>query len=240
MPVNDGAGISIVIPAYNEAGRMGSTLSTILDYLAAGGLDGEILVVDDGSTDDTVAVVRGILDESGPHRLLTGRGNRGKGYSVREGARIATRPWTLISDADLSTPIAEVEQMLVAARDGGHDLVMGSRAMAGSRIGVYQGWLRRNMGRTFNLAVRAITGLPYKDTQCGFKLWRTESVRPLLDKLTIDGFAWDVELLWLARRGGLSLAERPVAWNNAEGSKVAMVADPLRMLRDLLRVRLRR
>jgi dolichyl-phosphate beta-glucosyltransferase len=240
MPAKDSAGISIVIPAYNEAERIGDTLSSILAYLAGGEVDGEILVVDDGSTDGTVAVVRGILDESGPHRLITGRPNRGKGYSVREGALAATRPWTLISDADLSTPIAEVEQLLAAARDGGHDLVMGSRAMADSRIGVYQGWMRRNMGRTFNLMVRAITGLPYKDTQCGFKLWRTESVRPLLDKLTIDGFAWDVELLWLARRGGLSLAERPVEWNNAEGSKVAMVADPLRMLRDLLRVRMGR
>ncbi len=240
MPAKDSAGISIVIPAYNEAERIGDTLSSILAYLAGGEVDGEILVVDDGSTDGTVAVVRGILDESGPHRLITGRPNRGKGYSVREGAQAATRPWTLISDADLSTPIAEVEQLLAAARDGGHDLVMGSRAMADSRIGVYQGWMRRNMGRTFNLVVRAITGLPYKDTQCGFKLWRTESVRPLLDKLTIDGFAWDVELLWLARRGGLSLAERPVEWNNAEGSKVAMVADPLRMLRDLLRVRMGR
>jgi dolichyl-phosphate beta-glucosyltransferase len=240
MPAKDSAGISIVIPAYNEAERIGDTLSSILAYLAGGEVDGEILVVDDGSTDGTVAVVRGILDESGPHRLITGRPNRGKGYSVREGALVATRPWTLISDADLSTPIAEVEQLLAAARDGGHDLVMGSRAMADSRIGVYQGWMRRNMGRTFNLVVRAITGLPYKDTQCGFKLWRTESVRPLLDKLTIDGFAWDVELLWLARRGGLSLAERPVEWNNAEGSKVAMVADPLRMLRDLLRVRMGR
>jgi dolichyl-phosphate beta-glucosyltransferase len=240
MPAKDSAGISIVIPAYNEAERIGDTLSSILAYLAGGEVDGEILVVDDGSTDGTVAVVRGILDESGPHRLITGRPNRGKGYSVREGALAATRPWTLISDADLSTPIAEVEQLLAAARDGGHDLVMGSRAMADSRIGVYQGWMRRNMGRTFNLVVRAITGLPYKDTQCGFKLWRTESVRPLLDKLTIDGFAWDVELLWLARRGGLSLAERPVEWNNAEGSKVAMVADPLRMLRDLLRVRMGR
>ena len=240
MPTNDGAGISIVIPAYNEAGRIGSTLTTILDYLAAGGLDGEILVVDDGSTDDTVAVVRGILDESGPHRLLTGRGNRGKGYSVREGARCATRPWTLISDADLSTPIAEVEQMLVAARDGGHDLVMGSRAMADSRIGVYQGWLRRNMGRTFNLAVRAITGLPYKDTQCGFKLWRTESVRPLLDKLTIDGFAWDVELLMVAKHAGLTMKEVPVEWNDVAGTKVGIVSDPLRMIRDVIRIRLRR
>ncbi|MCZ6601157.1 MAG: glycosyltransferase family 2 protein [Acidobacteria bacterium] len=242
MPTRNGAavGLSIVIPAFNEAGRIAASLCTILEYLAAEGHDGEIIVVDDGSRDTTVEVVRGILGDGGPHQLLTGRANRGKGFSVREGALAATRPWTLLSDADLSTPIAEVDRLLTTAVEEELDLVMGSRALAGSRIGVYQGWLRRNMGRSFNLVMRAITGLPFKDTQCGFKLWRTESIRPLLGRLTIDGFAWDVELLVLARRAGLRLAEVPVEWNDVEGSKVAMVADPLRMLRDLVRVRLRR
>lgn len=242
MTTGNGAtgGLSIVIPAYNEAGRIAASLHAILEYLAVAGMDGEIIVVDDGSDDATVEIARGILGDSGPHRLLTGRGNRGKGFSVREGAQAATRPWTLLSDADLSTPIAEVDRLFETAVAEELDLVMGSRALAGSRIGVYQGWLRRNMGRSFNLVMRAITGLPFKDTQCGFKLWRTESIRPLLGRLTIDGFAWDVELLVLARRAGLSLAEVPVMWNDAEGSKVAMLADPLRMLRDLVRIRLRR
>lgn len=242
MPERHGGtvGLSIVIPAFNEARRIAASLRAILEYLEAAGRDGEIIVVDDGSHDATVEMVRGILGEGGPHRILTGRANRGKGFSVREGALAATRPWTLLSDADLSTPIAEVDRLLMAAMEGELDLVMGSRALAGSRIGVYQGWLRRNMGRSFNLVMRAITGLPFKDTQCGFKLWRTASIRPLLGRLTIDGFAWDVELLVLARRAGLSLAEVPVEWNDVEGSKVAMVADPLRMLRDLVRIRLRR
>ena len=242
MPERHGGtvGLSIVIPAFNEAGRIAASLRAILEYLEAAGRDGEIIVVDDGSHDATVEMVSGILGEGGPHRILTGRANRGKGFSVREGALAATRPWTLLSDADLSTPIAEVDRLLMVAMEGELDLVMGSRALAGSRIGVYQGWLRRNMGRSFNLVMRAIIGLPFKDTQCGFKLWRTASIRPLLGRLTIDGFAWDVELLVLARRAGLSLAEVPVEWNDVEGSTVAMVADPLRMLRDLVRIRLRR
>ncbi len=240
MSASHSAGISIVIPAFNEAERLTSTLQAMQRFLQQRRLESEILVVDDGSTDDTVAVARALLGEGGPHQVLSGRANRGKGYSVREGALAATREWTLLSDADLSTPIEEVEPMLALARDNSLDLIMGSRGLNDSRIGVYQGFLRRNMGRTFNLVVRALTGLPYKDTQCGFKLWRTAAVQPLLPRLTIDGFAWDVELIWMARRAGLSLAEVPVAWNNAEGSKVAMVSDPLRMLRDLLRIRLRR
>ena len=240
MSVSNEPGLSVVIPAFNEAGRIGATLRAILDHLKHAGLDGEIIVVDDGSTDATVAVAREILAGAGPHHVLSGRENRGKGFSVREGALAASRRWTLISDADLSTPISEVDGLLSAAETDHLDLVMGSRALSQSRIDVYQGFLRRNMGRTFNRVVRVLTGLPYRDTQCGFKLWRTEVVRPLLHKLSIDGFAWDVELILRARRAGLSLAELPVAWNNVEGSKVAMVSDPLRMLRDLVRIRLSR
>ncbi len=243
MPDNPGpeGGLSIVIPAYNEAGRIGDSLKIICAWLRDGGRQAEILVVDDGSQDGTARLAAEILAAQGaPHRVLTGRPNRGKGFSVREGAAAARRPWTLITDADLSTPIAEVESLLAAARGGPHDLVMGSRALAGSRVGVRQSWLRMNLGRSFNLVVRLITGLPFHDTQCGFKLWRTDAVRPLLAGLTVDGFAWDVELLMSARRAGLSLAEVPVEWNNAEGSKVGLLRDPARMLWDLLRLRLAR
>ena len=234
-------GLTIVIPACNEAGRIGATLAAIGAWIQATGQDAEILVVDDGSDDGTASLASGILGSLGPeHRVLTGRPNRGKGYSIREGALEARKEWTLISDADLSTPIAEVARLWEAARAGGHDLVMGSRALAGSRIGVRQGWLRRNMGRSFNVVVRGITGLPFHDTQCGFKLWRTQVVRPLLGRLQVDGFAWDVELLMAARDAGLSLAEVPVEWNNAEGSKVGLLRDPLRMLADLIRLRLRK
>lgn len=240
MSASNGPGLSIVIPAFNEAGRVGSSLRAILDHLKHAGLDGEIIVVDDGSTDTTASVARELLKDEGPHQVLSGRENRGKGFSVREGALVASREWTLICDADLSTPIGEVDRLLAAAESRHLDLVMGSRALSQSRIDVYQSFLRRNMGRTFNRFVRVLTGLPYRDTQCGFKLWRTAAVRPLLDKLSIDGFAWDVEMILRARRAGLSLAEMPVVWNNVEGSKVAMVADPLRMLWDLVRIRFSR
>jgi glycosyltransferase involved in cell wall biosynthesis len=243
MPSTSGpaGGLSIIIPAFNEAARIGASLRAICAWIRDSGQAAEIVVVDDGSQDGTAHCATEILvSEQVAHQVLTGRGNRGKGFSIREGARAATMEWTLITDADLSTPIAEVATLMVAARAGGHALVMGSRGLAGSRIGVRQGWLRMNMGRSFNRVVRLITGLPFHDTQCGFKLWRTAAVGPLLASLRIDGFAWDVELLMAARRAGLSMAEVPVEWNNAAGSKVGLLRDPLRMLRDLIRLRLRR
>ncbi|MFQ5669289.1 MAG: dolichyl-phosphate beta-glucosyltransferase [Acidobacteriota bacterium] len=235
------SGLSIVIPAYNEAERIGRSLRIVCAYLKQAGHDAEVLVVDDGSTDRTPDLARDLLAaEDLPYRVLTGRSNRGKGYSVREGARAASRPWTLISDADLSTPIAEVERLLAAARKHSHDLVVGSRGLPESRIGVQQNWLRMNMGRTFNLCVRLLTRLSLRDTQCGFKLWRTETVRPLLERLQIDGFAWDVELLMKAHRAGMSIGEVAVEWNDVHGSKVGLLRDPLHMLRDLIWIRLHR
>ncbi|MFQ5718126.1 MAG: dolichyl-phosphate beta-glucosyltransferase [Acidobacteriota bacterium] len=232
--------LSVIIPAFNEAGRLGHTLDTLVNYLSARRAAAEIVVVDDGSTDDTVGLARGRLAGAGmEHRILTGRPNRGKGYSVREGAVAARHSWTLITDADLSTPVAEVEKLFAAAAETGADIVAGSRGLPASTIGIPQGWLRRNMGRSFNHIVRGLTGLRLKDTQCGFKLWRTAPLRPVLARLTIDGFAWDVELLMTARRAGLTITEVPVEWNNAGGSKVAIVKDSLHMLYDLLRLRLR-
>lgn len=242
MPDNPGpeGGLSIVIPAYNEAGRIGDSLKIICAWLRDGGRQAEILVVDDGSQDGTARLAAEILAAQGaPHRVLTGRPNRGKGFSVREGAAAARRPWTLITDADLSTPIAEVESLLAAARGGPHDLVMGSRALAGSRVGVRQSWLRMNLGRSFNLVVRLITGLPFHDTQCGFKLMDRKRVRPLFERMVVDRFAFDVEFLFLCVRFGLQVREIAVIWRNAPGSKVSLIADPLNMLWDVARVRWR-
>jgi dolichyl-phosphate beta-glucosyltransferase len=243
MATSSGAAgsLSIVVPAYNEAARIGDSLRAVCDYVTAAEVDAEVLVVDDGSTDDTAAVATRILQKRGiEHRILTGRPNRGKGYTVREGGQAARKEWTLMTDADLSTPIAEVDRLLAAAAEGGYSLVMGSRALPDSRIGVRQTWLRQNMGRTFNLMVRLLTGLEIRDTQCGFKLWRTRTVAPLLPDLRVDGFAWDVELLMVAKRAGLTMTEVPVEWNDAVGTKVGLLSDPLRMIRDILRIRLRR
>jgi glycosyltransferase involved in cell wall biosynthesis len=232
--------LSVVLPAYNEAERLGATLDTLCDYFEGRPGEVEILVVDDGSTDGTAELGEERLGARRvPFAVLTGRANRGKGYSVREGALAARRAWTLVSDADLSTPIDDVEKLLAVARRDRLDFVAGSRALAGSEIGLRQSWLRENMGRTFNRILRPLTGLHFRDTQCGFKLWRTEPLRPILQALTIDGFAWDVEMLLAAQRAGLRMAEVPVRWNNAAGSKVAIVGDSFRMLVDVVRIRLR-
>lgn len=243
MPIgaDDAGDLSVVIPAYNESTRIAGTLRSLAVYLDGWPAAAEMIVVDDGSTDDTAVISRRILASTGmPYRVLTGRNNRGKGFSVREGALAARHAWTLITDADLSTPISEVEKLFAVAHRRNVDIVAGSRGLPGSRIGVPQGWIRRNMGRSFNRIVRLLTGLPLKDTQCGFKLWRSAALRPILERLHVDGFAWDVEMLIAARRGGLSVEEVPVEWNNAAGSKVAIVTDSLRMLWDVVRIRLGR
>ena len=241
-PEADAVGpLSVIIPAYNESARIGATLRTLVAYLQGWPAPVEIIVVDDGSTDDTAALARRLLAATEvPHRVLSGRANRGKGYTVREGALVARHAWTLLTDADLSTPVDNVENLFAAGHRSGLDIVAGSRGLSTSRIGVAQNWLRRNMGRTFNHIVRLLTGLPLKDTQCGFKLWRSSALQPIFAGLKIDGFAWDVEMLMAARQAGLSMQEVPVEWNNAPGSKVAIVSDSLRMLWDVLRLRLGR
>jgi glycosyltransferase involved in cell wall biosynthesis len=206
--------LSILIPAYNEEARLGVTLAKILAYLDAAGTDAEILVVDDGSKDKTAELATAAL--SGRRgRVLQNGENRGKGYSVRHGILEAQGRFVLLTDADLSTPITEHAKLAAAIRDEDLDVAIGSRALPTSDIQVRQAWLRQTMGRTFNRIIRVATGLPYHDTQCGFKL------------------------LFLCRRFGLSVKEVPVVWRNASGSKVSMVVDPVKMLLDVSRVRWR-
>lgn len=230
--------LSIVVPAYNEEERLVLSLEKIGSYLDAGGIDAEILVVDDGSRDRTAELAAKALTGRRGHVIRNGE-NRGKGYSVRHGVLEARGRFVLLTDADLSTPIADHAKLAAVIRDRDLDVVIGSRALPGSDVQVRQGRLRQTMGRSFNLIIRALTGLPFRDTQCGFKLMDRERVKPLFEKMIVDRFAFDVELLFLCARFGLSVAEVPVTWRNAAGSKVSLLGDPLNMIADVLRVRWR-
>ena len=230
--------LSIVIPAYNEEERLVLSVGKIASYLDAGGIDAEILVVDDGSKDRTAELAaKALAGRRG--RVVANGENRGKGYSVRHGVLEARGRFVLLTDADLSTAIEDHAKLAQVIRDRDLDVVIGSRALPDSKVEIRQGWLRQTMGRGFNVIIRVLTGLPFRDTQCGFKLMDRERVKPLFEKMVVDGFAFDVELLFLCARFGLSVADVPVTWRNATGSKVSIVGDPLSMIADVLRVRWR-
>ncbi len=233
--------VSLIIPAYNEEGRIGPGLKAIVEYATATQLSLEVIVVDDGSTDDT-ATLAGALLRMAPNvsgRVTRSRQNRGKGYAVRAGLTAARAPYAVFSDADLSTPIEELPRLLSTLESGEADLAFGSRALDRSLIGVHQSRFRELAGRAFNVVLRMATALPFKDTQCGFKAFRMSVCRPLIEAGTIDGFGFDIELLYEAHRAGLRIREIPVRWNHRDGSKVNMLRDGLRMLRDIYTVRLR-
>jgi dolichyl-phosphate beta-glucosyltransferase len=235
--------LSVVIPAYNEAERIGDSLRRASAWLAVPGrLDGaaEIVVVDDGSSDATTSIVEqeaARRTAPGPTvRLLRNVRNHGKGYSIKHGVLLAEGELVLLSDADFSTPIEELPLLLECMGREGCDIVIGSRGLDGSNIEVRQPFWREGMGRVFNRIVRSATGLPYRDTQCGFKLMRRQAVLPLFRGARIERFAYDVEILYLARKTGVEIRELPVLWRNARGSKVHPVRDALRMLYDVMRI----
>jgi len=229
---------SIVIPAFNEEGRIAHTLRLTLDYLRNVSPESELIVVNDGSTDATSTITRDVLSAAKiATRLLENFPNRGKGAAVRSGLLAAQRPIALFSDADLSTPLEETPKLIEPIADGKIDIAVGSRALDRSLIGQHQPWRREQAGRIFNLLVRLVTGLPFWDTQCGFKAFRIGVCRPIFEAARIDGFAFDVELLYLAHRAWLRMREIPVRWNHAEGSKVQIVHDSLRMLREVVALR---
>ncbi len=232
---------SLVVPAYNEAHRIGASVREILHYLAAASPESELIVVDDGSTDDTSAIVEQAFGEAGALavRLIRPTPNHGKGFAVRTGLQAATRPVGLFSDADLSTPISEAPKLLEPIFANDVDVAFGSRALNRKLIGVRQAWHREQGGRVFNLVVRLATGLPYWDTQCGFKAFHLERFRPILARATSDGFGFDVELLYLAHQANLRLREVPVRWDHNDGSKVSFLRDSTRMLGEIIALRAR-
>jgi dolichyl-phosphate beta-glucosyltransferase len=233
--VTDPPRLTIVIPAYNEEGRLGPTLERVKSWLAEWGGSFEVLVVDDGSRDRTVTVAQEWADGHPGFAIHRLDRNRGKGAAVREGFARSRGDFVLFSDADLSTPIEEYPRLQEVV-DRGSDFVLASRGLPGSDLVVRQAWHREWMGKTFNGFVRMLTGIPFRDTQCGFKLIRGPLARELAGQMKEEGFAFDVELILLASRSGAKLRELPVAWSNDERSRVDPVTDSARMLLALARI----
>lgn len=218
--------LSIIVPAYNEARRLGKSLQTILQYMDEHVRDGELIVVDDGSKDNTTQVAEDAfasIPHKVPARVIRNTPNRGKGHAVRTGLLAARGHTALFSDADLSTPITETPKLVLPIENKTCDVVFGSRALDRSLIGVHQPWQREQSGRVFNLAVKLATRMPFWDTQCGFKAFRMSVCRPLVEAAAIDRFGFDVELLYIAHLAGLRLCEQAVRWDDYEGSTVSFL-----------------
>jgi dolichyl-phosphate beta-glucosyltransferase len=228
--------ISIVIPAYNESTRLGPTLDRVLDFVRQQAWDAEVIVVDDGSSDGTADLVRIYAQKNGIVRLVQNPGNRGKGYSVRNGVLNAGGAIVLFTDADLSSPIEEAPKLLNAL-DAGADVAIGSRWMRSELQTQRQSVARQVMGRVFNLLLRVLLRLDFKDTQCGFKAFRRSAAQALFPQQKIEGWGFDPEILFLARRSGFKVAEVPVVWGHDTGTRIHPLADGARMVQEMIRIR---
>jgi dolichyl-phosphate beta-glucosyltransferase len=228
--------LSVVVPAYNEEARIGATLQRMLEYLDAQPYRCEIIVVDDGSTDRTREVVAAVPAGRTSVSVLHYDGNRGKGYAVRFGMLRANGNFVLFSDADLSTPIEEVEHLFTAMEDGA-EIAIGSRDVAGSRLERHQSWFRELGGKGFNRLVRMVAVPGIHDTQCGFKLFTRGAAQNIFSLCQVDNFSFDIEALYLGRQLGYRVAEVPVRWKHMDGSKVSLRRDAIRMIRTLFRIR---
>jgi dolichyl-phosphate beta-glucosyltransferase len=229
-------GYSIIIPAYNEGARVGATLEKVLAHVAKLGWDAEIIAVDDGSRDNTVEIIRGYAEKNPRLRLLQNPGNRGKGYSVRNGMLHAQGELLLFSDADLSAPIEEADK-LFGAIAGGADIAIGSRWLRRDLQTQRQPFYRQIFGRIFNLMLRVTLGLTFKDTQCGFKAFTRDAAMQIFPLQKIERWGFDPELLYLARKLKFKVAEVPVEWAHSEGTRISPLRDGTRMFLEMLKIR---
>jgi dolichyl-phosphate beta-glucosyltransferase len=227
--------LSVVIPAYNEEERLPQSLATVLDFLKKQSYESEIIISDDGSRDRTAALAAELL-KGFPHQILVTSQNRGKGHAVRQGMLASQGDYILFTDADLSTPIEEVTRFL-SHLEKDQDIVIGSRALPGSQVEIHQNFLRETMGKIFNLIAQMWTFKGIHDSQCGFKCFRREAARRLFSLQKLDGFSFDVEIVFLAQKLGFRLLELPVIWRNSAQSRVQVLRDPLLMFWDVLRIR---
>jgi glycosyltransferase involved in cell wall biosynthesis len=227
---------SIVLPAYNESARIGTSLERILAHVAARGWDAEVIVVNDGSCDSTAQIVTDLARRNPMLRLIENPGNRGKGYSVRNGMLRARGDILLFSDADLSSPIEEAGKLFAAISQGA-DIAIGSRWLRPELQTQRQPLLRQFYGRMFNLALRSILGLNFKDTQCGFKAFTRQAAQAIFPLQKIERWGFDPEVLYLARKLSFSIEEVPVLWSHREGTRINPLRDGIRMFGEVLKIR---
>jgi dolichyl-phosphate beta-glucosyltransferase len=229
-------GISIIIPAYNESARLGPTLDRVTGFVRDQAWHAEVIVVDDGSCDGTADIVRSYSERDPIVRLVQNPGNRGKGYSVRNGVLNARGAIVVFTDADLSSPIEEVQKLLEAVATGA-DVAIGSRWMRTELQTQRQSVARQVMGRAFNMLLRVLLRLDFKDTQCGFKAFRRSAAKALFPLQKIEGWGFDPEILFLARRLGFTVAEVPVLWGHDDRTRINPLADGLKMALEVFRIR---
>ena len=228
--------LSIVIPAYNESARIEQTLDRVMTCVAEQGWDAEVLVVDDGSKDDTVKIVERWMSVHPRLHLVKNPGNRGKGYSVRNGLLQAAGEIVMFTDADLSAPMEEAERLIQAIASG-CDVAIGSRWMDRARQTIHQPLYRQFFGRCFNWITRTVMGLPFKDTQCGFKAFKREAAQVIFRLQTIERWGFDPEILFIARKLKYTIREVPVTWGHDERSRMSYVKDGMKMLEEMATIR---
>ena len=228
--------LSIVIPAYNESARIELTLDRVMACVAKQGWDAEVLVVDDGSTDATPKIVQAWMERHPGLHLIQNEGNRGKGYSVRNGLLQAEGEVVMFTDADLSAPMEEAELLLAAIRDGA-DVAIGSRWMDKTRQTIHQPLYRKFFGRCFNWVTRVVMGLPFKDTQCGFKAFKRPVAQVIFRLQRIERWGFDPEILFIARKLGYNIREVPVTWGHDERSRMSYLRDGMKMLEEMATIR---